>query len=518
MLNNYYFLQLLVPELKVQILGWKLATCFSQNKDELVLGFCTDKQEFWIRIALLPEFTLLSFPKEYARAKRNSIDIFQEAIGQTVTNCYIFDNERAFSIELGTIQIIFKLFGNRANVLLAEGETIIDVFRQKIKTDYQQVISHLHRHIEQNREAFLQNGLAKTFPTIGKEIRQWLLPADFETMPAEGQWHIIQKIFSQIQQKTFWITNVADQPHLLLFPYGEIIAKTTVAIEACNEFTLQFGKIYYFNHEKQQIIRELEKKENQTVRYITQNEEKLSEMTSTTLYEEIGHILMANLHQIPPRNKEVQLFDFYRDKNIIIKLNESLSAQKNAENYYRKAKNQKTEIDTLEKNISKKYELLDQIRQHLQNIEHISTIKELRKYLREHQLEAKETENTPYTLFRVFMYDGFEILVGKNAQNNDLLTQKYAYKEDMWLHARDVSGSHVIIKYRSDKPLFPVSVIEKAASLAAYYSQRKHETICPVIYTPKKYVRKPKGLPPGLVVIDREQVLMIEPKPFSETV
>ena len=110
-----------------------------------------------------------------------------------------------------------------------------------------------------------------------------------------------------------------------------------------------------------------------------------------------------------------------------------------------------------------------------------------------------------------FEFKGFKIWVGKNAESNDQLTLKHSYKEDLWLHAKDVPGSHVIIKHQSGKP-FPKDVIERAAQLAAYNSKRKTETLCPVAFTPKKYVRKRKGDPAGAVVVEREDVIMVEPK------
>jgi predicted ribosome quality control (RQC) complex YloA/Tae2 family protein len=100
--------------------------------------------------------------------------------------------------------------------------------------------------------------------------------------------------------------------------------------------------------------------------------------------------------------------------------------------------------------------------------------------------------------------------VGKNAANNDLLTIRYAHKNDLWLHAKDVSGSHVVIKQQSQT--FPIAVITYAAQLAAYYSKLKGSTLVPVSYTLKKYVRKPKGMEPGQVIVDREEVILVEPK------
>jgi predicted ribosome quality control (RQC) complex YloA/Tae2 family protein len=103
------------------------------------------------------------------------------------------------------------------------------------------------------------------------------------------------------------------------------------------------------------------------------------------------------------------------------------------------------------------------------------------------------------------------VLVGNNARQNDLLTLKFAKKEDLFFHAKDVTGSHVILKQVSGRSI-PKTTLEKTAALAAYYSKRKTDTLCPVGYTAKKYVRKPKGSPPGLVLVEREKVLLVKPE------
>ena len=113
----------------------------------------------------------------------------------------------------------------------------------------------------------------------------------------------------------------------------------------------------------------------------------------------------------------------------------------------------------------------------------------------------------PYKEFKI---DGYIILVGKNAKHNDTLTLKIAKKNDLWLHAKDVSGSHVVLKQVPGKN-YPEYIIEKAAQLAAFYSKRKTDTLCPVLYTPKKYVRKKKGTPAGAMFVEKEKVILVEP-------
>jgi predicted ribosome quality control (RQC) complex YloA/Tae2 family protein len=154
---------------------------------------------------------------------------------------------------------------------------------------------------------------------------------------------------------------------------------------------------------------------------------------------------------------------------------------------------------------------LENLNNHIQKIGILETIKELRNYLKINQLQSNIQQKPEISqLFKRYLIEGFEVLVGKNAKNNDLLTQQYAYKEDLWLHARDATGSHVVVKYKSGQ-VFTNSLIEKAASLAAYYSKRRNETLSPVIVTRKKFVRKPKGLPDGMVVLEKEEVVMVEP-------
>jgi len=143
----------------------------------------------------------------------------------------------------------------------------------------------------------------------------------------------------------------------------------------------------------------------------------------------------------------------------------------------------------------------------------ISDYKQLQAIELKYQKEEKAVEEIfPFKRYQV---NGFEIWVGRNAANNELLTLKYAHKDDLWLHARNVPGSHVIIKYQSNKP-FPQDVVEKAAALSAYYSTLKNDSLCPVSYTQKKFVRKFKGGALGTMKMEREDVIMVVPQDMKE--
>jgi predicted ribosome quality control (RQC) complex YloA/Tae2 family protein len=223
---------------------------------------------------------------------------------------------------------------------------------------------------------------------------------------------------------------------------------------------------------------------------------------------------MANMHLVPSGAAVVELPDFKTGKPISIKLKSALTPQKNAEQYYRKSKNQRKEVKVLHLKLKWSKQQLSAVEEHIEFIDQCQDLKLLKNYAKDHQLNPGKQIKDSGSLFKEFKFQDFVILIGKNATNNDLLTQKYAHKEDLWLHAKDVKGSHVIIKYLPGKP-FPATVIEVAARLAAYYSKRKNDSLCPVIYTPKKYVRKPKGAVPGQVVVEREKVLLVAPEAES---
>lgn len=543
MQNNYYFIRSLSNELSKQIIGYEIATIFSQNKDELVIGLIDNdnpETEFWIRATFTPELTTLSFPQTFARAKRNSIDLFDSLIGKKITSIRQFTNERAFGIEIEgnegeNYALLFKLFGNRSNIILFSTQNnkqeVEAIFQHKLQADWEIIYEDLDRSLEQEKEDFLENGIKKTFPTFGKDILKYLDNKVEQNKSIENYWTQTEKLityFDEIENLDFYIFLKNDEVKLFIINPNEVFQKennkdkieilhqTNNAIEACNLFYMEFSRRYYLLKEKNAALKAIEKRHRQTQNYIDKTLKNIEKVENKMRYEEFGHILMANLHAVEPRSKSVELFDFYTNEQITIPLKDNLTPQKNAEIFYRKAKNQKLEIDNLYQNLEKKEEKLKVFESQLEEINNFESLKEMRKFLKENKIKVTNLqENEPDELpFKVFEYQDFQILVGKNSKNNDLLTQKFAYKEDLWLHARGVAGSHVVIKYRAGKP-FPKSVIEKAAQLAAYYSKRKTDSLCPVIVTPKKYVRKPKGAALGAVVVEREDVVMVEPKGFE---
>jgi predicted ribosome quality control (RQC) complex YloA/Tae2 family protein len=236
-------------------------------------------------------------------------------------------------------------------------------------------------------------------------------------------------------------------------------------------------------------------------------------------YRHRADLLMAHLHEIKPGATQLEVIDFYTNEPVVLKLKPLEKPQRTAENLYRKAKNQQIEERQLSERITRREA---EALQTLELLEELDTqpglleLRGLRAWRKQHGLDpttaAKVGQELP---FKVFEDHGYTILVGRNAANNDLLTQKYAHKDDLWLHAKDVTGSHVVIRHRAGHPV-PEPVVERAARLAGWYSRRQHDSLCPVTVTPKKFVRKPKGALPGQVVVERERVVLVVPgNPFE---
>ena len=538
---------------------------------------------YYIKATLRPDFSGLLFPETVQRARANSVDLFDDLTnpaaqaerqpdesagpvrgestpgestpgestpgestapagmslrrtgpsdqpGRAVVDVRFFLNERCLTVVLESgYALLFKFFGNRPNLLAFREDTVIDLFNHNLTSDWQLVLSALDRPIDQSYEAFERAGFdyRKLFPTFGKVVNRHL-----EQKKEPGgtvTWDLIQDVLRQLERPRYYLLRIDHKPTLSLLPIEQPedpdrlvpVWEFDEPIEAANRFFIAYNGLSTFEHEKAEWLRLLDKRRKRAQAQIEGNMQRLVAREEGVSHEQMGHILMAHLHDIPEppgaRSPErITLFDFYRDQPITIKLKPDLSPQKNAENYYRKAKNEKIEEEHLTNQVTAREAEIGRMNQQRTELEAITTLKELRRYVKQHNLlqdapSMASSDGAQAQLFKEVLVDDFRILIGRNAKNNDLLTQKYAHKEDLWLHARDVAGSHVIVKYKAGKT-FPKNVIERAAELAAWYSKRRTDSLCPVTVTLKKFVRKPKGLAEGQVIVEKEDVVMVVPR------
>ncbi|MFM9840156.1 MAG: NFACT RNA binding domain-containing protein [Cyclobacteriaceae bacterium] len=544
--NNFYFLRHLSAELNKKIIGFTVVSCFSQNKEELIIELNNSKESFFIKASLQPSFCCLSFPSGFSRAKKNSIDLFNDILIKKVIGIRQFENERSFALELEDhFVLLFKMHGNQSNIVLFQKEKVISIFRNQFQNDYEINLSDLDKTIDWNKEVFLNSignlsqtpspgscplepasalvvredthhgrnntrNLSQLYLTLGKEVNKYLEEKFQGQKSSEDKWIVFQETIKQLENPTFYIQEKDGKLSLSLLPTGKIEAEFTNPIEAINEFFYKHTTSQTFLTEKAKALRELKDQLKGRVSYLDKNQQKVDELQNDQHHQLWADLIMANMHLIKQGTEKIQLENFYTGKPEEIKLKKELNAQRNAEVFYRKAKNQQIEIDKLNESIHAKKKEIEKLKLSIAYVEQAEDLKLLRQHIKAEPAKPKNN-NLKALPYHTFEFKGFQIWVGKNAEANDELTLKHAYKEDLWVHAKDVAGSHVIIKHQSGKN-FPKDVIERAAQLAAYNSKRKTDSLCPIAVTPKKFVRKRKGDPAGMVVVEKEEVVMVVPK------
>ncbi len=515
---NYYFLKQLSARLNEKLTGFKIAACFSQEKDELVLGFSNGKEDVYLKAILTSSFSALAFPPDFHRKRQNSVDLFPELLDLEVLSITQHRFERSFYLSLSEdFTLLFKMFGNRSNLIVYKGREAVNRFHQKFPDDYALNPWAMDRDFTIEPEDFplTFKGLQKKLPTLGDLSLTYLEEQKFDVKPATEQQILVAALLQKLEKPVFYIVDFREKIRLSLLPVGKEITRFHDPLEAAQYFSVKFLADRYFRTTFATIRQTLERQLYAANQSLSQVEAKQKSLQTDASYSQTADIIMANLTNIAPRADEALLYDFYQDSNRLIKLKSTETPQKTAERLYKKAKNQQIELKILEEKALRKTEEIIDLEEKLAALQGITEAKELKQFLKQQDVLPSAKTSQTESPFREFRTENFKILVGKSSKNNDELTQKHAHKEDLWLHAKDVSGSHVIVKYQAGKP-FPVTVIEKAAQLAAFYSKRKTDSLCPVIYTPKKFVRKPKGSAPGSVVVEREKVMLVKPgNPFE---
>ena len=234
---------------------------------------------------------------------------------------------------------------------------------------------------------------------------------------------------------------------------------------------------------------------------------------------ELGDLLTSNLYALQKGMKTARLTDYYdpEGREVDIPLDPLLTPQQNAAKYYKEYNKAKTAEVVLGEQIEKgrrELEYLDSVLEAIVLAEGERDLMEIRQeltdtgYLRRGAKAAKRMKVAAKPMeFRSTA--GLRISVGKNNTQNDLLTAKQAGKGDLWLHTQKIHGSHVILWTEGRTP--DAGSIEEAAKLAAWFSQGRDGKKVPVDYTPVKYVKKPVGARPGMVVYTTYQTAYVDP-------
>ena len=281
------------------------------------------------------------------------------------------------------------------------------------------------------------------------------------------------------------------------------------------------GEILSMQNKLDQVIRKNMLKINNK---INDCQKKLEEVKNCEKYKINGELIKANLPSIKRGDREITTINYYstRQENITIPLNDKLTPLENARLYFKKYRKTKDSFQIIFeqlKNHKLKFAQLTEL-QKLYEQESNSLPNLLKIYNNLTKLgwtkkttaplKSLKKEKNRLAPVKYISKDGWEIYVGKNNLQNDFLTFKLASGNDTWLHAKNIQGSHIIIKNKGSKQSLPLDTLIQAANLAAYFSKAKKDNKVLVDYTLKKHLKKPKNAKPGMVIYSQEKSLWIK--------
>lgn len=389
-----------------------------------------------------------------------------------------------------------------------------------------------------NQHAELSKAILKSIEGLSPVFaRECALQATLETVTAdEVDDEGIDRMFVYLSRQAELIERKGNKFTVLKSPdgllkdlcfadikqYGSLLEKIT--------FSSASETLDYFYTERDAAAR-MKQRGNDLYKFLLNTKDRIARRTANQKQELLecadrdklkinGDLLMANLYNFNKGDEKVTVENYYEEgcPRMDIRLDKRLTPSQNAQKYY----NEYRKADTAEKKLT---ELIAQGEQELKYIDSVfdsltraqseTDIDDLRielheqGYLKSAKLSkgAKNIKTRPP--IKLISSDGYEIRVGRNNKQNDKLTCKDSEKLDIWLHVKDITGSHVIISAKGGE--VPDSTILEAARAAAYYSSAKNSSQVPVDYTLIKYVKKPSGAKPGMVIFTNNRTVYVKP-------
>ncbi|WP_409305363.1 NFACT family protein [Peribacillus sp. SCS-155] len=262
------------------------------------------------------------------------------------------------------------------------------------------------------------------------------------------------------------------------------------------------------------IANEIDKNKKKIIKL----ENTLAESEKSDQHQLYGELLTANLYAMNKGMKEIEVTNYYDESGatVTIPLDTRLNPSENAQKYFSRYQKAKNAIGIVQDQIHRANLEVIYFEGLLQQLNSASPrdIEEIREelqdegYLKQKQRRGmKKPANEKPKLESYFSSDGDEILVGKNNKQNDYLTNKFARRDDIWFHTKDIPGSHVVI--RNENP--SEQTIKEAAMIAAYFSKAKDSSSVPVDFTKVRHVKKPSGSKPGFVIYENQQTVYVTP-------
>lgn len=248
-------------------------------------------------------------------------------------------------------------------------------------------------------------------------------------------------------------------------------------------------------------------KRKRTISSIAKMQQQIAREANCDNYRLYGDLIMANLYNSPDYIDKITLFDYENNQNITIELDATKTLKENANKFYKqynKGKTSRQKLGEMVEELQQTKSYLEQIEYSLNNAKTYEDLLEVKPELVGEQISkpSKHDANTPVKIEKGV----FTIYIGKNNRQNDYIVSKLAKEDDLWFHTKDCAGSHVLLK--GDNP--ENSLILECAKLAKEYSSASKSSKVGVIYTKRKYLKKPPKANLGYVTYSHEQEIIID--------
>ena len=541
----------MVKELQDKIYLGKIEKVYQPENDELVFHIHTKTGNVKLFASVGSAHARLHFieenPKNPPVPLAFCMLLCKHLQGGRIVEISQKDSERIIEISLETLnelgftvskKLIFEIMGKHSNIILVDMTTgkIIDSIK-RVSIDVNRVRQVLPgKEYEyppaQDKLPFkaIACGQLDAIDANSKAILSkvgGISPAIASELAAKkDRYGFLQQILESIASGTFVPRVYLDEKDV---PQEFHITDLTEYEDAARRMdfqTLSQCLAYYFDNKAssnraRQKSHDLVKSVTTTLDKLYLKKQRLSEdLLKAENSEDLrlyGELLTANMHLIKTGDKSVEVVNYYDNSTVKIPLDERHTPAKNAQQYFKRYGKAKTAVKEKQiqlEEVDDDIKYLESVLSYLNNTDSVEEIEALRTelietgYIRRRKTTFKEKKYKPQP-HRYETTDGFTVLVGRNNKENDYLTLKTASKADIWFHTKDIPGSHVIVQ--TDGKELSESGIFEAAAIAAYHSKGRTSENVPVDYVAVRYVKKPAGAKPGMVIFTNNKTVWVNP-------
>ena len=532
------FTHAIINELNKQILGMRVSKIGMPGKSEIALTFRSEKKLLINIESASPYITLTDTVGLNPDSPPGFLILLRKHLGKgilTEISQYLLDRVIIFKFdstdEMGfprKYNLIVELMGKHSNIILTNEEMKVVDSIKKVTPDMsaKRVIMPgvQYEFFDNDKDDIMVDGFEKIFKLPADQRAKFLyknyngfspalanflfaLNMDskqlfeyFKRMLTSGKYYLFYD--DEGKTKDFHIFNMSENSK----EYDSIFDVVNLFYSMRVRISSSKGKVSNLKKVLDSKISRLQNKIGVLMDEYQQN-------SNCDIYKEYGDILMANLYNLKDVPEKAQLFNYYSGENVVIDLDNQISAAANANKYYKLYGKQKTSLEHIEKQLKlakEDIEYLSTVVTALENNLSAEDVEEIQRELYEQKFiksKPKYGKKTKIDILKIKIGE-FSVLVGKNNIQNDQITFKLSSKDDIWFHVKDMPGSHVLLK---GEGVADEDVTAKCAKLAAYFSKARNSSSVPVDYTYAKYVKKPSGAKPGYVIYKEQNTIYVTP-------